>query len=153
MHRFGGFSSWKAGAWSASSPRLIWRGRRATASESGKRSSRWSSRSRVRPSGDAPASGLSGLLGLIAFHEGAQSLDRMVPALRDLSEMPARLREALRLQLPDALTASALACHELGLGQGVQVLRDRLARDLCALRQPRDRERALLAEFPDDPQP
>jgi hypothetical protein len=51
-----------------------------------------------------------------------------------------------------ALPAGALAAHEPGIGERVEVLGDRLARDARAVRQRRDRLRAVVAEAVDDAQ-
>src|SRR5262249_59351285 len=56
-----------------------------------------------------------------------------------------------RFELPNALTAQLRAVGEPGLGEHVQVLRDRLSGDATPEGQPGDGRRALRAEPGDDP--
>jgi len=54
--------------------------------------------------------------------------------------------ELVRLQLPTALAPYAPASHQAGIGENVQVFRDRLARESTAAGQPRDGLWPALAE-------
>src|SRR5215472_4443763 len=83
---------------------------------------------------------------LFLLHELPQALEGLIPALRDLVEIAARLVELVRVKRPDAFSPPPAIVGEPGLGQDLQVLGDGLARDGGAGREPGDRLRALGAE-------
>src|SRR5439155_149934 len=64
-----------------------------------------------------------------AFDEALQPVECLVPLRRDRLQLPARVREPLLFQLPDALAPLLLAAHEAGVFHHAQVLGDRLTRD------------------------
>ena len=78
------------------------------------------------------------MLPILRFDEGAQSLQRAVPLLGDLVQVPAHLFEPPGLEFPYAFAAGAAAAYEPGVLERTQVFRHRLARDLGALRQARN---------------
>src|SRR5262245_42687138 len=80
------------------------------------------------------------------FHRRAEACDRLVPFSGDVIEVPAHLGEASFFDLPNPFAALTLAPHEPGLGERVEVLRDRLAGDLRAASQTDDRLRAMGAQ-------
>src|SRR5438874_8684959 len=61
--------------------------------------------------------------------ERSQAPEGIVPLLRDSVQVSARLLEAPRLELPDALASATFAAHETRSGERMKVLRDGLARD------------------------
>jgi hypothetical protein len=86
------------------------------------------------------------------FHQGAESIERRVPLPRYLIQVPLYTGKVVRAQLPDGFPASSRDPRQPGLLQGMQVFRDRLARNRRSGRQPRNRQRPFLAESSDDAQ-
>src|SRR5207244_10892695 len=84
--------------------------------------------------------------------ERSQALEGIVPLLRDSVQVSARLLEAPRLELPDALASATFAAHETRSGERMKVLRDGLARDGSARAQTHDGEWSFPAEAGDEPQ-
>src|SRR5205823_13317394 len=86
------------------------------------------------------------------LHERPQPVQGLVPLRGDVVEPSPRLGEAAGADLPDPLAPLAPAADDPGVCERLQMLGDRLARDLRAARQPDDRLRAARAQSRDDAQ-
>ena len=86
------------------------------------------------------------------LHKRPQPPQRRIPLPRNLIEIPLHIRQPLRPQLPHRFPPSTRRARQPRLLERMQMLRDRLARDLRAIRQPHNRQRPLRAQPPDDPQ-
>ena len=75
----------------------------------------------------------------LVLDEVLQAVQGVVPLPRDPVEILARVGEPLRLQLPNVLAPAAVAAHQAGFGEHVQVLLDRLTGDRGLRTQMRDR--------------
>src|SRR5712692_2308545 len=71
-------------------------------------------------------------LGFTFFNKPLQAVEGLVPLRRNACQTSLRRAQRLRLELPDALPAGAMAAHETCAGEHVQMLGDRLPRDAGA---------------------
>jgi hypothetical protein len=74
----------------------------------------------------------------LIFDERAEAVERSVPLPRYLIKIEARVRQALRIEPPASLAAVARTADQAGTLQDPQVLRNCLARDFAAGREPGD---------------
>ena len=86
------------------------------------------------------------------LHKHAQPTQRRIPIPRYLIKIPLYIRQSLRPQLPHRFPPQSRRARQPGLLERMQMLRDRLARDLRSVREPHDRQRPLRTQPPDDPQ-
>src|SRR6266403_313683 len=83
------------------------------------------------------------------LHERLQADGCRVPLRGDSIEVGSRLFQALALQLPDLLAPTTRVPHQAHVAERGQVLRDRLSRHPGALAEPRNRERSVDREAPE----
>src|SRR3989454_2559282 len=83
------------------------------------------------------------------FHKSLESRGGRIPLRGDLIEVRSRLSQALALQLPDLLAPTTRVPHQAHVAERVQVLRNRLSRHPGALAEPRNRERSVDREAPE----
>src|SRR6185312_8745916 len=91
----------------------------------------------------------SGLL----FDEGFKPADGRIPLLRNLIEAAMRRRQPLRLQFPNLLASATPSTYQARASKRVKVLRDGLARHVCAVAQAGNRLRSVDAKTPHQPEP
>src|SRR5713226_8962846 len=82
-----------------------------------------------------------------------QTVERLVPSLRDVLEIGSRRFHLFQLELPDTLAATPHIRDEPSRGEHVQMLGNGLSRNSRSGGQPRNRERALGAQSGDQRQP
>src|SRR5438445_576336 len=123
--------------------------RRSRASPSARLPSRlsWRSSARLRPC--CPKAWF-----LPSFlHELLQTVERLIPSLRDVLEIGSRRFHLFQLELPDTLAATAHIRDEPSRGEHVQVFGNSLSRNSRSGGQPRNGQRAFGAQPGDQRQP
>src|SRR5579885_2817168 len=83
------------------------------------------------------------------FDEFLQTIERLVPLVRDAVEVAPRLGQPLGVERPDAFPPTPDVMDETGTGENVQMLGDGLAGDGRAGGEPRGRERPVRAQARD----
>lgn len=75
-----------------------------------------------------------------------EAAERLVPFCRDAVKVVAEIVDRLRVELVEAFAAGADAAHNLGVLENPQVFGDRLAREMRAVCELRNRARLTAAE-------
>src|SRR5207249_7175523 len=100
---------------------------------------------------------LAGRLGAaslsLLFHKRLQAEGCRIPLRGDLIEVRSRLFQALALQLPDPLASTTRVAHQAHVAERVQVFRNRLPRYPGADAKPRNRERSVDRQAPEQVEP
>jgi hypothetical protein len=83
---------------------------------------------------------------LLTFDGQLQAAESIVPLTGDAIETAARFLDLPGLDLPQALASHAEVANEAGTGEDVQVLGDRLPRDVGTVGEPSDGEWPACAQ-------